>query len=251
MNRKLTGFLNIIGLLILLAWAPGASAASWSTAICNPPPTYGPYNISGGKMYYCPAAGSFSGTSVLAGAIAGTISSCSTGDCVIVIDKITLADAFPNTALQCIVPGNDTCKNPGKCGGSSGSSGNYFFQLIQVDQKTSTADPQSCSKQGKNGPIKCQKTNLFTGLEGNAQAAALYCPNDGWTIRKQLYLRAFVENTVEQYDNSTEPPVLVSSDTTTLYCELLDPKGHAPDEYPNYSPDLNTPTNNSYSCVQQ
>ena len=246
MNRKVTVFLNILGLLLVSAWTPGASAASWSTRICNPPPTYGPYNISGGKMYYCPAAGSYDDKSVFTGGLAGVINKCNEPDCTVVVTKtLRLADAFPNTAIQCRVPGNVVCNKKG-CGGSPDSSSDNFLKLIQANQETTPVGPGSCTDKETGSPIHCTVGSHFTGLEGNATAAGEICPNANWSIFKQLWLRTFVDVTVTQ-DNSDGSQ---TSDTVTLYCELVDPQNNRPDDYPNYFPDLNTPKNNTYFCFQ-
>lgn len=242
MNRSLTGFLNIIGILILLAWAPGAAAASWSSTVCNPPPTYGPYCCT---KYYCPAAGSYVPTTVLTGSIASNVAQCTSEgqtNCIFVTDRIELAQdqaGVPNQLIQCGVPGGDTCKNPGKCGGSSGSSGTVFLNLNFAAELTSELDSSSCTRDGKNKQIKCQKSQRFAGLEGDAQAAAQYCANPNWEIIRWLALRLTAYNVLVTSDGTLSP--------TTFYCRLQDPNGLFPGDT-GYAPDLVTLSNNHYIC---
>lgn len=243
MKTKLSGFLGIIGVVMLSAWIPAASAASWSTGICNPPPTYGPYSLSGSTKYYCPAAGSFVPTTSLAGAYASNIMKCTPDKpCptpTVVTDRVQLTgDAGVNVAIQCKVPGATTCKG-NKCGGSPDSSGRVFLNQVFFSEISSPITSESCVREKGSGAIKCTKTNRFTGLEGDAAAAALYCPNASWEISKWLALKLYTYNAITTADG-TMP--------TYHYCELVDPQGNLPGS-PNYSPDLNTPSNNSYACT--
>jgi hypothetical protein len=230
---------------MLFAWTPTASAASWSTGICNPPPTYGPYSISGNTKYYCPAAGSFVPTTALTGGMASDIMKCTDPltqpGCVVVTDEIQLladANSGPNVAIQCRVPGATTCKG-NKCGGSPDSSGAVFLKQIFFGSVSSPVDSSACTREKGSGAIKCTKSNRFGGLEQDPEAAAQYCPNAGWEITKWLALKLYTSNVIQSADGS-----LLKS---YHYCELKDPQNLLPGDE-GYSPDLNTPSNNSYVC---
>ena len=245
MRTKLSGFLGIISVVMLFAWTPAASAATWSSTVCNPPPTYGPYIISGSKKYYCPAAGSFVPTTSLGGAWASDIMNCTADNpCptpTVITDKIQLggdAGAGPNVAIQCKVPGSTTCKGK-QCGGSPDSSGPVFLNQVFFSEISSPVTSESCVREKGSGAIKCTKTNYFKGLEEDAAAAALYCPNAEWQITKWLALKLYTYNAVKTADGEFG---------TFHYCELVDPQGNLPGS-PGYSPDLNTPSNNSYACT--
>lgn len=246
MNRNLTGFLNIIGVLILLAWAPGASAASWSSTVCKVPPTYGPYCCT---KYYCPAVGSFEPTTFLTGSIASDVNKCTadnTTNCIFVTDQIELAtdpSDVPNQLIQCGVPGGNTCKNP-ECGFSSDSSGAVFLNTNFAASLTADFTSDSCTKDGRDKQIKCQKSQHFAGLEGDAAAAAKYCANPNWRIIKWLALRLIARNWLVY---SSDPTTAVSR--TDFSCVLLDPNGLRPGQQ-GYAPDLNTLSNNLYECVE-
>ena len=257
MNRRLTGFLNIIGVLLFLAWAPGASAASWSSTVCNPPPTYGPYKISGGTKYYCPAAGSFIPTTVLTGGIASDIAKCDPNDpaptnCFFVHDEMEMATDpmdVPNQLVQCGVPGGRTCKNPGKCGDSSDSSGIVFLNLNNSSAANDRFTSDNCIKdKSKTNPqYKCTKSHHFDGLEYDPDGtyAGLYCQNPNWRILKWLGLRLIGRNWI-YYSDDPSTPIL----RTDLSCVLLDPENRRPGDQ-GYAPDLNTLTNNHYDCELQ
>jgi hypothetical protein len=243
MKTKLSGFIGIISVLMLFAWTPAASAASWSTGICNPPPTYGPYSVSGATKYYCPAAGSLRFTTTLTGGIASEIMSCTDPETC----GASLTDAYklatdaeggPNVVFQCKVPGAKKCTGK-ECGGSPDSGSPVFGSIVLAEQSTSPLTSASCTRNNANKQIKCSEDNSFSVLEGNAELTSQFCPAGTWVIEKSYALRFFATNFVNTSAGTTLQ--------TYHYCELLDPEGREPGEE-GYSPDLQNPSNNSYAC---
>lgn len=251
MKRTVRKWLGAVGFAMLSAWSAAgfAQTVSCSGTICS----YGPICPDGwgGCYFYTWSIGSAVNTWTEKAGIANIVRLCDANNltnCVFVKSEVTLTQGDgPNALIVCKVPGGNTCTD-GECGGSPGSSGAVFINTTFSQSVIAPVPSTACTKDDKDkGGVKCTKTNTLQGLVGDADAAALYCPNKQWAITEWIPLN-FIGTTTATGPKSRQDPSLITS-FAQAQCWLLDPQGRKPNE-PGYALSSNL-SENQLDCIHR
>jgi len=232
MKSMLSKLLRAAGVAMLIMWSAGASAQEvfCDSTTC----TYGPICPDGwgGCYFYTWSIGSAKNTWTEKSGIANILKDCDGTDpskCVKVASQITtVTGEGPNALIICQVPGGKTCTD-GQCGGSPNSSGAVFLSNLFSQTMTTPVFSSGCTRDDKlKGGITCSKENTLKGLEGDAAAAAQFCPSKQWEIVKWLPLNWTATTTATgPTSNKDLTPI---STVGQARCWLRDPQGRFPNE---------------------
>jgi hypothetical protein len=261
MKRILTGLLSSIGFALLMTGSTGAlmtwsTSASAQTVSCTSTTcTYGLICVDawgGCYNYTWKIASAHNNWTESNGGVANVVKLCEPDgtNCVLVDSGIELMNTdtngndlgtgVPNVVIICQVPGAPTCTD-GQCGGSPNSSGAVFLNTTYIASSTSALNQDACVRQ--RGGVKCSKDNTLVGLEGDAAAAAAYCPNPNWIISHWYPLNFEGTTTVS---GPTDKKLDQGTTTAVTRCWLRDPNGLYPWE-PGYQLSSNL-TDNKLIC---